>query len=110
MPEATTLNVVARNVVASLSIAVLTNILQQRTIYYVSRAGHAPRAILAARALAYHDVFLITAAIIVPAIVLALFLRPSLGRPAVPAARRKDEEAPCDYLERSRQEGRAAAR
>src|SRR5437763_8173726 len=103
-------NVVARNVVASLSIAVLTNVLQQRTIYYVSKAGHAPQAILNARALAYHDVFLITAAIVVPAIVLALFLRPSPGRPAVPAGRREGEEAPCDYLERARQEGRAAAR
>ena len=110
MPEATTLNVVARNVVASLSIAVLTNVLQQRTIYYVSRAGHAPGAILAARALAYHDVFLITAVIIVPAIVLALFLRPSPSRPAVQAGRWEDEEAPCDYIERARQEGRAAAR
>jgi MFS transporter, DHA2 family, multidrug resistance protein len=110
LPEATTLNVVARNVVGSLSIAVLTNVLQQRAMYYVSRAGHAPRAIFDARALAYHDVFLITAAIIVPAIVLALFLRPSPGRPAVPAGRREDEEAPCDYLERVRQEGRAAAR
>jgi DHA2 family multidrug resistance protein len=110
LPEATTLNVVARNVVASLSIAVLTNVLQQRTIYYVSRAGPAPGAILDARALAYHDVFLITAAIIVPAIVLALFLRPSLGRPTVPAGRREGEEAPCDYLERARQEGRAVAR
>jgi fucose permease len=110
LPEATTLNVVARNVVGSLSIAVLTNVLQHRATYYVSRAGHAPQAIFDARALAYHDVFLITAAIIVPAIVLALFLRPSLGRPAVPAGRREGEEAPCDYIEQARQEGRAAAR
>src|SRR5207302_9522262 len=92
LPEATTLNVVARNVVASLSIAVLTNVLQQRTILYVSRAGHAPQAILAARALAYHDVFLITAAVIVPAIVLALFLRPAPGRPAVSGGREAGEE------------------
>jgi hypothetical protein len=110
LPDATTLNVVARNVVASLSIAVLTNVLQQRATYYVSRAGHTPRAIFEARALAYHDVFLITATMVVPAIVLALFLGPSLGRPAVPAVRREDEEAPCDYLERAHKEGRAAAR
>ena len=88
----------------------LTNGLQQRTIYYLSRAGHAPRAILDARALAYHDVFLITAAIVVQAIVLTLLLRPSLGRPAIPAGRREGEEAPCDYLERAHQESKAAAR
>src|SRR5439155_15324339 len=94
LPEATTLNVVARNVVASLAIAVLTNVLQQRTTLYVSRlgkaaagylaqrtahssvpAGHVPLAVLHARALAYHDVSRITAAVIMPAIVLALFLR-----------------------------------
>src|SRR5262249_30122680 len=81
---------------------------QQRTVDYVGRAGHAPRAILEARALAYHDVFLITAAIVLPAIVLALFLRPSQGRAAIPAGRREDGEAPCDYLERDSQEGKAA--
>jgi predicted MFS family arabinose efflux permease len=40
LPEATTLNVVARNVVASLSIAVLTNVLQQSRAH---AAGHLRR-------------------------------------------------------------------
>ncbi len=93
LPEATTLNVVARNVVAALSIAVLTNILQQRTLGYVAHLGasatrrvaqaggssgtgtHLPKAIADAQALAYHDVFVITAVIILPAIILGLFLQ-----------------------------------
>lgn len=92
LPEATTLNVVVRNVVASLSTAILTNILQQRTLIYAAHLGksavhrvaqsggstgtatHFPKAILAAQALAYHDVFLICAAIFVPALILGQFL------------------------------------
>ncbi|HZS92958.1 MAG TPA: MDR family MFS transporter [Chloroflexota bacterium] len=93
LPEATTLNVVARNVVASLATAALTNILQQRSLDYVAPLGrravramqqsggstgtatHFPRAIASAQALAYHDVFLITAAVLVPALVLGQFLQ-----------------------------------
>ncbi len=91
LPEATTLNVVARNVVASLAIAVLTNILAQRTTYYLAQLGaasvrfgaitatvgaaHEPAAAVRAQALAYHDVFLVTALSIVPAFVLAAYIR-----------------------------------
>jgi DHA2 family multidrug resistance protein len=91
LPEATTLNVVARNVVASFSVAILTSILQQRTTVYLARLGvsatrvatqtqlgQAARESLAVRqaqALAYHDVFLITALSVVPAFGLAFFLR-----------------------------------
>ncbi|HEY7127696.1 MAG TPA: MDR family MFS transporter [Ktedonobacterales bacterium] len=92
LPEATTLNVVARNVTASLAIAVMTNILQQRTTIYLTQLGLSalqvaqatelgagasePLAARQAQALAYHDVFLITALSIIPAFILALFLKP----------------------------------
>jgi MFS transporter, DHA2 family, multidrug resistance protein len=96
LPGATTLNVVLRNVVASLAIAVLTNILQQRSQGYLARlgrtvppipvgahlAGRVPAAVLNAQALAFHDVFLITAAATVPAVFLVYFLRPLSGRQA----------------------------
>ncbi|HEY7356838.1 MAG TPA: hypothetical protein VH590_10240, partial [Ktedonobacterales bacterium] len=87
-----TLNVVARNVTASLAIAVMTNILQQRTTIYLTQLGLSalqvaqatelgagasePLAARQAQALAYHDVFLITALSIIPAFILALFLKP----------------------------------
>ena len=92
LPEATTLNVVARNVVASFSIAVLTDILQARTITYAAHLGkgavnkiaqggttgtatHLSKPLADAQALAYHDVFLVTTIVVVPAIILGLFLR-----------------------------------
>lgn len=92
LPEATTLNVVTRNVVASLAIAILTNLLQQRTTTYLTQLGLSALQVaqttqlgavasesLAARqaqALAYHDVFLVTALSILPVFLLAFFLRP----------------------------------
>ena len=92
LPEATTLNVVARNVVASFSIAVLTDILQARTITYAAHLGkgvvnkiaqggttgtatHLSKPLADAQALAYHDVFLVTTIVVAPAIILGLFLR-----------------------------------
>ncbi len=98
LPGATTLNVVARNVVASLSTALLTNVLQQRSLVYAAHLGksatqqitqsggssgtasHLSGPILAAQALAYHDVFIITAAIFVPAVILGQFLHWSKSR------------------------------
>lgn len=98
LPGATTLNVVGRNVVASLSIAVLINILQQRTVMHIAAlakkaghalapagaaGGHAPAYVLQGRAMAFQDVFLITAVVILPAIALALLLRqPGRGHSA----------------------------
>jgi DHA2 family multidrug resistance protein len=96
LPGATTLNVVLRNVVASLAIAVLTNILQQQSQHYLAQlgrtvppipvgahlAGRAPAAVLNAQALAFHDVFLITAAAMVPVVFLVFFLRPLSGSKA----------------------------
>lgn len=91
LPGATTLNVVVRNVMASLAIAVLINVLQQRTQVYLSKlgnsalaaaartaTGHAasePFAVRQGQALAYHDVFLITALSIVPVFVLGWLMR-----------------------------------
>jgi DHA2 family multidrug resistance protein len=98
LPEATTLNVVARNVVASFAIAILTSILQQRTIVYLTRLGVSatqvitqtqlgqaasqPLAVRQGQALAYHDIFLITALSVVPAFGLALFIQWRRGGPA----------------------------
>lgn len=95
LPGATTLNVVARNVVASLSIAALTNILQIRAsthLHELSRqAQHVahiggrhlaavvpPLQKLAAqaRADAFHDVYVITTLLTIPALFLALLLTP----------------------------------
>jgi hypothetical protein len=93
LPQATTLNVVVRNVVASLSIAVMTNVLAQQTVQHVRalarRAGvrvppgatslvagrHVPAIVLVGEAQAYQDVFLLTGATILPALVLTWFLR-----------------------------------
>ncbi|MDQ2828893.1 MAG: hypothetical protein M3Y74_07575 [Chloroflexota bacterium] len=83
---------VARNVVASFSIAVLTDILQARTITYARRLGkgvvnkiaqgrttgtatHLSKPFADAQALAYHDVFLVTTIVVAPAIILGLFLQ-----------------------------------
>lgn len=92
LPAATTLNVVIRNVIASFAIAALTNLLQARAQLYVTRAGggqsppvgtalagKVSAAVLNAQALAFHDVFLITAAALLPALVLAFFLRTPAG-------------------------------
>ncbi len=93
LPEATTLNVVGRNVMGSLSIAVLTNLLQDRTSTYVSKLGpaaaravhtmaisatpvlHLPPAVLNAQATAYHDTYLVIAVTIVPAFIAAALIR-----------------------------------
>ena len=97
LPGATTLNVVGRNVVASLSVAVLINILQQRTVTHIAELarkagqaarhagaqanaaaihGHvAPVYVAQGRAMGFQDVFLITAVIILPALGLAFLLR-----------------------------------
>jgi hypothetical protein len=113
LPQATTLNVVARNVVASLSIAVLTNVLAQRTVQHVSelarRAGirlprgvspsiaggpHVPAFVLDGRAQAFQDVFMITAATVLPALLLVWFLRQPPRR-AQSTASQPRESAPA---------------
>ena len=107
LPQATTLNVVARNVVASLAIAILTNYLQQRITAHVSALGgrfahfssnttaianpallaRAPAPVKDAIALAYHDTFLVSAATILPLFVLAFLLRSATGMEAGPSQR-----------------------
>lgn len=108
LPGATTLNVVARNVVASLSIAGLANLVQNRTGVHLadlvrSAAGHAAslgggavgaparRLILEARAEAFHDVFIATTLLSIPVLLLApLLLPPGQGKPEGEPARRPD--------------------
>jgi DHA2 family multidrug resistance protein len=93
LPQATTLNVVARNVVGSLSIGVLTTYLYQRTTAHMTALGeniashvsmalgaqtlsHLPPRVLDAFAAAYHDTYVVTAVITLPTIIVALLLRP----------------------------------
>jgi EmrB/QacA subfamily drug resistance transporter len=101
LPEATTLNVVGRNVMGSLGIALLTNYLQDRTNTYVSNLGpavagaahsvartvgaamsttHLPPAVLNAQASAYHDTYLVVTISILPAFVAAALVKSSVGR------------------------------
>jgi hypothetical protein len=104
LPGATTLNVVARNVVASLAVAALINYLQQRTMIHAADlmkhagAAHlAPAGLSAARllqqasAMAYQDVFTLTAVLTVPAILLAFVLRP----PNYRTQRTGEQQAPA---------------
>jgi len=103
LPSATTLSVVTRNVTASLSIALLTTLLQGRTVAHVAALGrraargaaqpvgpgaHVSLAVRAAQALAYHDIYLIVALVVVPVLVLGYFVRPTQSRPQVQEARR----------------------
>ncbi len=98
LPEATTLNVVGRNVMGSLGIAVLTNYLQGRATTYIANLGlaahgaarglartygatgaasHLSPAILNAQATAYHDTYLVVAIIGLPAFIAAWLVKSS---------------------------------
>ncbi|MDB5077818.1 MAG: family efflux transporter permease subunit [Chloroflexi bacterium] len=94
LAEATTLNVVTRNVVASLTIALLTNYLQSRATYHLSALGkgvastfrnvsgamsHVSPPVLDAIAKAYQDTFILTAVIMLPSFVVAWYMRPASG-------------------------------
>ncbi len=111
LPQATTLTVVARNVVVSLSIAVMTNVLAQRIVLHVTelarRAGqrlpgslslsigasrHLPAFVREGSAQAFHDVFLITGVTIVPALALAWFLQQPHRAGATARAAQPEEE------------------
>lgn len=90
LPEATTLNVVGRNVMGSLAIAVLTNYLQNRAGTHIAALGrgaaHAaqvglahggagiPPAVLGAQATAYHDTYLLISILVLPAFVAAFLI------------------------------------
>jgi DHA2 family multidrug resistance protein len=117
LPDATTLNVVARNVVGSLSIALLTNYLQSRATIRLDALGtraaaafhgvgargaglRFPPAILDALAKAYQDVYIVMVIVMLPAVVIGWFMRPGVqGGSAVPkptAAPRNREMAEPD--------------
>jgi len=116
LPSATTLNVVTRNVTASLSIALLTTLLQGRTVTHVAALGrraargaaqpvgpgaHVSAAVRAAQALAYHDIYLIVALVVVPVLVLGYFVRPARRLP-------RTQEAPRPVAASTRDEARGA--
>jgi DHA2 family multidrug resistance protein len=103
LPQATTLNVVARNVMGSLAIGGLTTYLAQRSTYHLTALGKGiashmaasqgaqtltglPAPVLNALAAAYHDTYLVTAFITVPIIVVALLVRPGQSGVARQAA------------------------
>jgi EmrB/QacA subfamily drug resistance transporter len=93
LPDATTLSVVTRNVMGSLSIAVLTNFLQSRaTLHIQAIAGGAgkafahmgvggvsgnqmPAAVRDALALSYHETYVLLTIVVLPTFVIAWFLR-----------------------------------
>ena len=94
LPQATTLNVVTRNVVGSLAIAALTNYLDDRRTGYVAALGtravqglkqgtsagiagisHLPEPVRAAIANAYHDTFIVCGLVTVPALPIATLLQ-----------------------------------
>ena len=96
LPQATTLNVVARNVVGSLAIAILTNYLDDRRNGYVAALGakavqglkqsagagiagisHLPEPVRAAIASAYHDTFVICGLVTIPALLIGFLLQSS---------------------------------
>lgn len=95
LPNATTLNVVARNVMGSLAIAVLTNFLHDRTRTHLAAIGvpstsgqpisgaHIPPPILNALAEAYQDTYVLATIAVLPILVLIWFLHPTIGRGAV---------------------------
>lgn len=93
LPDATTLSVVTRNVMGSLSLALLTNYLQSRTTVHVqaisggvARAfthlsvggvsgNRLPEVVREASALAFHDTYAVLAVVVLPTFVIAWFLR-----------------------------------
>jgi DHA2 family multidrug resistance protein len=96
LPQATTLNVVARNVMGALSIGALTSYLQHQTTVHLAALGPRvashmatsqgsrtlaglPKPILDAFAAAYHDTYVVTAVITIPTIIVALLIQP--GKP-----------------------------
>jgi DHA2 family multidrug resistance protein len=109
LPQATTLNVVVRNVTGSLAIGVLTTYLQQRTTAHIAALGkgigyhisatqgaqqlaHLPKPVLEAFAAAYHDTYVVTAVIAIPTILLALLVRP--GKAGADRQAGADNQAP----------------
>jgi len=108
--------VVTRNVTASLSIALLTTLLQGHTVTHVAALGrraargaaqpvgpgaHVSAAVRAAQALAYHDIYLIVALVVVPVLVLGYFVRPARRLP-------RTQEAPRPVAASTRDEARGA--
>jgi EmrB/QacA subfamily drug resistance transporter len=102
LPDATTLNVVARNVVGSLSIALFTNYLQSRATTHLAALGSSVAArfhgvgargagllfspsVLDALAKAYQDVYIVITIVMLPAFIIGWYLRPgATGRRAGP--------------------------
>jgi len=117
LPDATTLNVVGRNVMGSLGIAVLTNFLQNQVTAHLAALGpraakaaqaaansaamqgagaHMPPAVLNAGAAAYHDTFLVVAFVVLPTFAAAVMIRSlswQSGTMAGQGARSGDEPA-----------------
>ncbi len=79
LPGANTLLSVSRVAVSSLAVAGLVNLVQaQRLVHQAGLAPHGPVSVAITRqaqALAYQDVFLLTALVTLPILVLAFFLR-----------------------------------
>ena len=78
LPGANTLLAVARSAISSLAVAGLVNLLQaQRLVHQTALAPHGPvtlAVIRQAQALAYQDVYLLSALVTLPILALALFL------------------------------------
>ncbi len=79
LPGANTLLSVSRVAISSLALAGLVNLVQaQRLVHQAGLAPHGPVSVAITRqalALAYQDVFLLTALVTLPILVLAFFLR-----------------------------------
>jgi hypothetical protein len=93
LPDATTLNVVTRNIMGSLSIAILTNYLQSRNTFHIGalargvagRFAHTgvggvtgnqmPAPVQHALAQAYQDTFVLVTILVLPAFLVVGFLR-----------------------------------
>jgi len=93
LPDATTLNVVMRNIMGSLSIAILTNYLQSRNTFHIGAlargvagrfahtgvggvtGNHMPVPVQHALAQAYQDTFVLVTILVLPAFLVVGFLR-----------------------------------
>jgi DHA2 family multidrug resistance protein len=114
LPDATTLNVVTRNVMVSLCVAALTNFLQSRTAVHLQGIAHGtdssyaqvgvggfvgtqvPQAVRTALALAYHDTFVLLTIAVLPALLIVWFLHSPSGRAGTSGADRQGTAAMRD--------------
>ncbi|MGH2410051.1 MAG: MFS transporter, partial [Chloroflexota bacterium] len=117
LPDATTLNVVTRNIMGSLSIAILTNYLQSRNTVHISALAHGvagrfahtgvggitgkqmPVPVQHALAQAYQDTFVLVTILVLPAFLVVGFLRQPSWR-ATTAAPGAAPSVPSEETER----------